>query len=455
MNPKTIFITCFFNLVVRNILETECFSILKSKKDIRIVLLVPEKKGDFFRKEFGGANVIVEEIPFLSPSKINLFFHFLSWNLLNNDSKKIHRIVQLGKDKNRLRYWFTSFLSLLGVLVLIRKIFRALDYWFVPGGGYDDLFEKYKPSVVFATDMQDLRTQEYSDTYLIREARRLGIPSVGMSRSWDSMTTKGLLRTIPDLLIVQNKAIANWAIQYHSVSKKRIVTVGIPHYDQYLSGKRLSRESVFSKLGLNPGKKLVFVTPPSDIWTGEPGFNNYLLKALSELGEQIVVRFPIFGKLEIGDFVRPRGMVFDIPSNESRLEESLLRRSDDDHLADLLFQSDLVVTSPSSIILDAAVFGKPTILIGFDGDRPLSYWKSLRRYYDYEHQQAVIQKGNLVIAKSREELLEFIRKYLDNPAAYAKNQLEVAEEFCYRLDGHSGERLAETLLNLLNSEIRD
>lgn len=449
MNPKTIFITCFFNLVVRNILETDFFRILRSRPDLRLILLVPAGKADFYRQEFGGGNILIEEVPVRPISKVNLLFHWLSWNLLKTRSKKIHKLVQLEKDRNFLRYWLLSFAAWLGGFRSIQRIFRAFDYRLVPGGGLDDLFEKYKPDAVFATDIQDLRVQELSDTYLIREARRKGIPSAAIGRSWDSITTKGLLRTLPDLLILQNNQIKEWAVKYHGVPAEKIAVVGVPHYDNYLNGRRTPREDFFMRLGLDQRRKLVFVTPPSDIWTGDKSLNIYLLNVLAELGEQIVVRFPIFGGMDLSGFVRPANMIFDIPKNESRLEETMLRRSDDDHLADLIYHSDVVVTSPSSIVLDAAIFGKPVVLIGLDGPKTKSLWSSLRRYYEYEHQQAVIKQGFLKVAKTNEDLLNQIRFALENPTKFAPGFKVIAENACYKLDGQSGRRLAETIIGLI------
>ena len=195
---NTIFISCFFNLVVRNLLETNFFKRIKDRPGLKIILLVPEKNADFFQKEFGGLSMIIERIPFRPLSKINLLFHVWSWNLLNTKSKKIHRLVELGKRRNYLNYFFNSFIAWTGSFSLVRKIFRFLDYYLIPGGGFKQLFEKYRPDLVFATDLQDLRAQEFSDSYLVREAKRHNIPTIGMGRSWDSTTTKGLLRTLPD-----------------------------------------------------------------------------------------------------------------------------------------------------------------------------------------------------------------------------------------------------------------
>ena len=90
MNQKTIFITCFFNMVARNILSTSFFDSLKSRSDLRVVLLVPKDKESLYRKEFGSGNIIIEPINIKKTGTTNLFFHLIFWNLLDTESKKIH-----------------------------------------------------------------------------------------------------------------------------------------------------------------------------------------------------------------------------------------------------------------------------------------------------------------------------------------------------------------------------
>ena len=86
---------------------------------------------------------------------------------------------------------------------------------------FDYLFNKYKPDMVLATDIQDLRVQEICDT---RWSERLkeGYLQYGYGRSWDSMTTKGLL-TLPTKLVVQSVSIKDQAVRYHSVDLNRLL----------------------------------------------------------------------------------------------------------------------------------------------------------------------------------------------------------------------------------------
>ena len=410
---------------------------------------MPEGRKPLFEREFGAANVIVEEIPFRRMSRLNLLFHFLSWNLLSTHSKKIHRLVQLRKDNNYLMYWLSGFLGFLGRFNAAKKMFRWLDYNFSPWDVFDTWFNKYRPDLVLATDIQDLRVQELSDTVLVRAAKHRGVSSLGMSRSWDAITTKGLLRTLPDTLVTQSENMKKMAVRYHGLDPDRVVAVGFPHYDSYVRGARTDREVFFKRLKLNPNRRLIFFVPPSDLWTGDKSLNFYLLRLLVGLGEQVVVRFPLFGELDIGNFIPPDYMVFDKPRNVSQLEECFLDRKDDAHFVDLIYHSDVVLTGPSSVILDAAILDKPAILLGFDGAASKPYWKSLRRYYDYEHQLVVINGAGTRIAASGQELVAHLQACLDDPRQGSVSRRMIAQKACYSLDGRSGERLARLVLKNL------
>ena len=89
-------------------------------------------------------------------------------------------------------------------------------------------------------------------------------------------------------------------------------------------------------------------------------------------------------------------------------------------------------------------------MVGFDSDnQPRPYCKSVRRYYDYEHQQLVTRAGSLKIARSFDELSLLINEYLSQPDLGVKERRKIAEGACFKLDGRSGQRLAEVIWNIL------
>ena len=99
--------------------------------------------------------------------------------------------------------------------------------------------------------------------------------------------------------------------------------------------------------------------------------------------------------------------------------------------------------------IDACVFDKPVILVGFDGSAETPYVKSIRRFYDYDHFAPVLASGGVRYAKSETELVEALERYLQDLSLEAAGRTQIVARECYKADGHSSERLAEALLQSL------
>ena len=83
---------------------------------------------------------------------------------------------------------------------------------------------------------------------------------VGMPRSWDNFTSHGLIRVVPDFLIVENKYLfdlVNTTQNMHLKEDKLFIS-GLPHYDIYkkTTSPYVSREEFFQKLNIDQNKKL-------------------------------------------------------------------------------------------------------------------------------------------------------------------------------------------------------
>ena len=59
---KTIFVTVFHSFISKNILNTDVFKNILQTEDLRIVLLVPFNKKDFFENIYSEKNIIIEGI---------------------------------------------------------------------------------------------------------------------------------------------------------------------------------------------------------------------------------------------------------------------------------------------------------------------------------------------------------------------------------------------------------
>ncbi|MDO8500053.1 MAG: CDP-glycerol glycerophosphotransferase family protein [bacterium] len=439
---KTVFISSFHPLISRNILATGLLDLLLQRGDVRIVILVPTDKEDFFREEFGRAGVIVEGAP-RALVKMDIFLRYLTLSEIGTKALKVIRKKEFDRIGSRL-------LRLVGKSSFGQRAVRALDKLLIPSGRFSLLLDKYQPDLVFSTDVQN-----ENDVRLMHEAKSRNIRVAGMVRSWDNFTTKGLLRVFPDLLVVPNEVVKKEAVIMNYFPEERIVPVGIPHYDRYVKPIIGTREEFCRKIGLDPEKKLIFFAPIGNRYIRDNLLDKMALEALSAIDVNILVRMPPSDYVTLDGFKSKKAkVVFDEPGDGSRKDRKLneVTREDDDHLIAELTHCDVVVTGQSTITIDAMMFDKPVVIIYFDQEER-SYFESVKRYYDSEYYRPVAESGGVRFARSADELNALVLQYLSNPRLDEEGRARIAREQAYKFDGRSTERLASVLIQELEISI--
>jgi len=443
-----IFISSFHPLISRNILGTSVIDrVLAARPECTVVILCPERKRAFFEREYASERVLVLGIS-MRLLRRDLILRTLALSALRTRALLIKRTAELrGRGA-----WLSCVLSNRAGHFLVRLLSRV----FTPRSPFDALLGEFRPALVFSTDVEN----EY-DVRLMHEAKRQGIPIVGMVRSWDNLTAKGLLRVVPDRLVVHNDIIAREATALHGVARGLVSVVGIPHYDGYAPYRdpgsvRAARAVFLRELGFDPRTEVVLFAPVGDRY----------VSATYAIDQSIVVLLDsclpdtslLFVRLPIADQVaglRPgrfgRVVIERGGSPLGHVKNTELSRADEKRLALTLAASDVVVTGPSTMCVDAAFFDKPTILIGFDGkDAPsIPYRESVQRLYDYEHFLPVRASGGVVFATSERELCSAVRTALSEPERGKLGRKRLALEQAGEPRGRASERLADVLLEFL------
>lgn len=451
---KTVFISVFSNFVVRNILATDFLKILSSR-DVRIVILAPVSEKKYLEKHFGQANVIVEGVVIPPLSRTKIFFGFLSRALLDTNTVKIFLRLRLKLNTffGMVQYFLSSVLTaLFGHSRLAKSVLRSLDYYFLPKDRFGVYFDQYNPVLVFSTDITD-RSEGESDLDLIRESKKRGIFVVGMVRSWDNLTGRGIVREVPDRIIVQNEIMKEECKKYNGTIEKNMEIVGIAHYDNYLNMAVTPRDIFFNKVGLDPNKKTVLFVTIADGFLQKQfskdsiSYNEYALELLKHLDPdkiQILVRLPVIGKADVSNLKLPSNFRLDYP--EALFSKGELDKNADQHLVDSICNSDVVLPGPSTIAMDALFFDKPVVLIGFDEMKDVGEKESIRKFFKLEHLQPLIKSKGVRIAYNENELSKYLNDYLSNPVLNLDERKKIAEEICWKRDGGSAERLAKFVL---------
>lgn len=441
MTTRTIFITSFHPLISRNIIGTGLLSRLTAM-GCTIVVLVPDYKRPFFEATYRQPGVRFEGAD-TGPGVRSRFVRTakrIAEALPDTRRAAIGRRRTLaGRRKNALVYWLVyAPLGLMGKSRTLVRLFRWLDFRLTPAGRFYPLLDRYRPALVFAADIQNEH-----DVALMQDACRRGYSILGMVRSWDNLTTRAL-RFVPRRIVVHNDIIKDEAVRYHGIAPDAARVVGIPHHDRYLRGPTLGREEFFRRIGARPGTKLVLYFPICDYRLEKNIVDPYVIGLLGKTaGITTLVRFPPAAAVGLGDFAKPASVIYDATGHEfqaGRVDDRDLMPADDERLANALRWCDVVVCGPSTAAIDAALFGKPVILVDFyPRDLPAE-----ERIYEYgaEHIMNILATGGARRVRSEQEFIAALADYREHPETDAAGRSRIVREQCWRADGKACERLA-------------
>lgn len=443
---KTIFITIYDGAVSQNILRTDVFRILK--EHAKIVLFVQKDKEDYFREQFGSSGVLIEVLPEPSRPAFERIFSRLA--LYGLPTRTVFSKIRYGwlKNKKVFLVLFELLLWILGHAKIFRLLLRR-TYNAVPDNSFDIFFEKYSPSAVFAPNL--VSDESFR---LVKGARRRGVTSFGMPKGFDNLTSKTFFGVHPDWLLVQMPMVKEHAIRFMDFPKDKILAAGFSRFDIYKNkGSIVSRQEFCQKLGLDPLKKIILYAGAGDQMAPyDEEILADLLKSIEEgkvtFPAQVLVRPHPKYKYR-SEILSPSPLwVLDLPGK--RVGRSVeFEKEDVAHLMNSLVHCDVLVHTASTLALEASIFDRPNISIGFDGDRILPLGLSVSRYYEYEHYKSLVDTGGIKVVFSPQELVSALNEYLSDPSRDSEGRKLIASQVGEV--GSAGQRTAEFILDKLNA----
>ncbi|MCG2694411.1 CDP-glycerol glycerophosphotransferase family protein, partial [Candidatus Parcubacteria bacterium] len=418
-------------------------------------------KDNDFIKEFGGNNIYFEKLVEPVWSRIDQFL--VGWHkaLVYNNSTKLrdlYGVPGLGKteDGSYLKYIVKKIIFWpLSRIRFLKTFFKWLDGVLIKDTYYNEVFDKYKPDIVFSTSVV-----EDMDVFVLKQARQRGIKIIGMSKSWDNLS-KLCSRVKPDKMIVWADYSSSEARRFQNFKDKDIIKCGVPQFDFYKNSEYLMIREEFCKMyNIDPNKKIILFcsegrNTPYDGEVAEIIANYINEKKLKEDCSLLIRPYFIYPNEE-KKFVNI-GKISNVTVDDG-YKKSVIFKDKWDYskeqikkFTNMINYADIIVASLSSITLDAVAFDKPIINITFDGYQTLPYAQSLKRLYMYENYLPIIKSGGVWFTDNKEELLNALNSYLDNHNLLSEGREKLRDYFCYKIDGKSGERVAEAVLGYLNS----
>ncbi len=452
-NQKTILITVAEDIIIRNFFLTDMWpTFLKERQGDKIILVVQPDRVEYAQTKLatGNANIVVVPFKRCAPDKFENLVMSLARSGINTHTNlwSKMRSYKRGHSSWLDTHVKRSLAATLGNFDGYKRFIRKMILKTKVDHNAKEIFDTHKPDVLCATSL----TNFDFDVVIAKTAQQLKIPIVGLIRSWDNLSSHGLMRILPDTFIVQNTFLEDMAYEHQAIAKGSmpLAVAGVPHYDVYKNPQPQikPKEEFFKSLDLDVSKKLLMYGAMGEfLFINE----NVLPKIFNDLVEKGLFNAPVqFYYRAHPKFKLKEEDVKNLPnvivSNQGKYVTEKGSADDEHMLLNLLYHSDVVVTAASTIAIDASVLNKPVVCVAFEGDRKLSRWESVKRFYDlYTHFEELLATKGVRVANTPEELVSHVNAYLANPSLDAEGRQRIIDRMVAPNDGKAGERWAKLI----------
>ena len=248
---------------------------------------------------------------------------------------------------------------------LLFRTLRALERGLPVSREIEEYLQERRPDLVMIAPLVDLGSPQLDH---LAAAKALGIRTVLPIASWDYLSSKALIRSLPDRVLVWNDIQKAEAVEMHGVPPDRIVVTGAQPFDLWFDRKpSRSRESFCTRVGLRTDRPFVLYLC-SSLFRGtasEAAFVEAWVEAVRSSADPRLK--------DIGILIRPH------PARAAEWRDVDLSgyrnltfwgahpvdpEAKDDYF-DSMYYSAAVVGLNTSAFIDAAVVGKPahTVLL--------------------------------------------------------------------------------------------
>ncbi len=459
MDKPNVFITIDKAGIAKNLFFNKHIAILKNK--FNIIIFTPASEDKSFLELFKDYKVEKLKQPEYSSFKKKLIKKFVSFHkaLIYNPSVELGTLYGTwygGVARNYVRFKFLRIIVqkyFLGVFLkysFFRDLFKLIDRIIFQCRDYDDLIDKYKPELVFITNISS-----NNEIPFLRNCKKRGIKSVGMAKSWDNLSKWGF-REKADKLIVWSSYMKDEALMFQDYKKENIEIVGIPQFDYYNYLDSIPRDEFCTKFKLDPNKKTIFFGSEGPICTSDPYIVSFIKEKIKDgtlRNYQVLVRPHCSydgDEDRFMDSVDNKIVFIDLEYERSNFKDRTeLSLNNVINLISSIRNSNISITSASTLVLDIVANGKYPILYNFDKDKDIPFKDSTKRLYKSLWMKEIINIGLDNLANIEEELVEKILEADANPEIKLQERKKLIKRFCYKVDGKSGERLYNYIVSLV------
>ncbi|MEK7564662.1 MAG: hypothetical protein AAB501_00275 [Patescibacteria group bacterium] len=448
MSKKTVFLAIPNHISASDLLRTHYLEYLASK--YKVIVITP----------FLNSNDAVKQKHFLSPDveykkrdlenpRFWMFFKFLRICWVNEFDyiTSIKYWYKRPNYKNSLARRIVRTIGRPFSKFLTANFFTKVEYRLLPKSkDFTELVKQHNPVLVItATPGFDPWEAE-----IIFLAKREKTPTVAVNFSWDNLTTNSKHIRKTDFLIAWNNIMKKEALEIHNYTTAKVFVSGTPRFDPYfdVAQSEPTKEKFLVSKGLNLSYKTIFHTTVTKAYPFQKKYIYDLIKLRKEGKIPYVNLFIRIHPLDIYDNYREFFNMPDLyiePAGRSGSKAVEMNYQDLLNLKYSLKYTDLNINYASTISIEACIFDKPIINIG--------YLDRFKLAYEFNHYIPIYKSGAVRLAKTDEALKDLINLYLADPSLDGANRKKIVLDYVIFLDGLSYKRSVDALEQIIKSVI--
>jgi hypothetical protein len=309
-----------------------------------------------------------------------------------------------------IQYTFYSLPGVFQVLQFYSNIALKIN----PNIALTELLAREKPDIIIHPTVMD---GVYINDLLLA-SRAAKIPLVAIMNSWDNISTRRYLHHNPDWLLVWGKQTHEHAVKYLGMPSDRVIRFGSSQFDIYRRSAKISLEEFRSRNQLPEGKRVILYAGSSK-GLKEIDHLDKLDAAIDagHLGQAVILYRPH----PWGDGGDGGEQLLNRKWTHIRIDSSMrsyLERvrsgfrgiflSNYEDTRDVLTYIDCLVSPLSTIILEAALLGKPALCFLPMEEESMHF----KRAAPLEHFRPMYESSDFVIVRSMNELVPGINEML-------------------------------------------
>lgn len=317
------------------------------------------------------------------------------------------------------------------------------------------LMSSLSPSLVVRPN----KIGEPTDFELLQAAHKTNIPILMCEGSWDNLTTKGAIWPPARRLLVWGEFSRQQAVEGHGFTDGAVEVTGPPHFDVYADQASLTpREEWFSQRGLDSTRQMIFFAGTTlNKFTHESS----IIRLVSDWIESGLLpssyiwyrphprsrtRVEAEGISSIPHVIVDHGVGAD---DHQPMGNWSVHPRDAVQRADAVNACDVVLSGFSTLAVEGALLGKPSVLAAFDSSG-LVGGSTMAPNLDYTHVRHLLKSSWIKTASNTEELQTFLRQFLGpSPEQMSRELREFGLTIANCGDGMGRGRMIEAIHEML------